>query len=383
MKRFNGNRLQFARQYNGLSSDDLAKLIKVSSQAISQYETGKTTPQFDKLISLSEVLHFPCNFFLQDSNIQIESGSAYFRSLMKTPKKYRVQQKLKIELLAEIYSVLSDYIEFPELSLPTTQNIDDIETVAETVRAFWKIGNKPITNLLRFLEERGIIVTSFPTPTTDIDAFSQYFIINKKPLYIIAFSENKQTAARINFDLAHELGHIMLHSWSDDIETYSREEFKNHEKQANAFASAFLLPKDEFVNDLRYYNTDLNHYTELKKKWHVSISAMLYRACNLNLITQYQYQYLMRTMNAKNMRISEPLDRILEVPTPHLLRDAVEMLITNDVFSRSELLSELSLKGLSLEPTEIENLLALPKGTLDISKDKKQGDTPIILKFRE
>jgi Zn-dependent peptidase ImmA (M78 family) len=66
------------------------------------------------------------------------------------------------------------------------------------------------------------------------------------------------------------LGHILLHEWSEDIETLSKDEFKERESQAHAFASAFLLPKEAFGSrhTFRWYN-----YTMPESKRYVSIPS--------------------------------------------------------------------------------------------------------------
>lgn len=380
MKEFNGERLKFARLYNGYTVDELASKIDITAQAESQYEMEKITPQFDKIILLSNVLNFPVDFFLEKDNILLKSGSSYFRSLMKTPKKYRTEQKTKVCLLAKLYTVLNEYIEFPTLDLPhDIESYDTPEEAASYLREFWKLGDKPILNLLRLLEAKGIVVTSYDTNTSDIDAFSQQFTINGKEVFFIAYSNNKNSAARINFDLAHELGHIILHNWNEDTEDISREEFKQREKEANEFAAAFLLPKESFLNDIRFYNNELSRYVELKKKWRVSIGAMIHRACQLDVLTMNQYQYLIRIMNKKGMKQVEPLDDILEIPYPRLLRDSIDLLLTNNVFSKNELLMEFSNAGYPMEPSELEKLFVLEKGYL--SKDTDEKDfSPIILK---
>lgn len=385
MKQFNGNRLKQARLYNGLTVEELAKKINISAQAESQYEIGKIVPQFDRIIEFSKKLNFPVQYFLQDFDFNIQSGSSYFRSLMKTQKKYRTEQKTKVEFLAKLYTILEEYIDFPFLDLPQIsidEEYESPEEAAQVLREHWKLGDKPITNLLRLLEAHGIIVTTFDVDTEDIDAFSQFFEKDGKSFFIIAYSTNKQSAARINFDLAHELGHIMLHSWSDDSENMDRETFKRKENEANRFASAFLLPETSFKQDVRFYPTNLDRYIELKKKWRVSIGAMLYRACNLAVITQSQYQYLIRIMNAKNIRKQEPLDNIIEIPYPRMLRDSVEMLITNDVFSKTELINEFYDCGLPMNSDELEKLLVLEKGYFD-ENDNSADIIPLSLKFRE
>lgn len=381
MSAFNGQNLKLARQYNGLTISELAKKIDISSQAESQYELGQTTPQFENLIKLSEVLHFPTSFFFQSSKITVKTGSSYFRSLMKTSKKYRDEQVIKIKFLAELYTVLEEYVEFPLEDLPqNTENYASPEIAAQKLRDYWNLGEEPIKSMVNLLESKGFIITSFETSTSDIDAFSQYFEISGKPIFIIAFSNNKNSAARINFDLAHELGHIMLHEWSEDNENISREDFKQHEKEANAFASAFLLPKNKFSAELKFMPSELGHYIELKKKWHVSIGAMLHRACDLGIITQNQYQYNLRIMNSKGQRVNEPLDDVIAVSYPSMLNNAVSLLIDNKVFTKGALVKEFSNYGLSMNPEELEKLLSLQKGYF--SDDESIDSKAVILRIK-
>ena len=295
MKVFNGNRLKSARQYRGLTVEELSQKINVSKQTISQYENGiiENVP-FDKILSLSNQLDFPYHYFIQKSKSSVRTGTTYFRSLMKTSKKYRTAQIVKMEHLAEVYAFLNEYIDFPALNLPDW--IGSVESPAEAayaLREFWNLGNKPIDNIVRTVEQNGILVTTFATDTDDIDAFSQFVELDGSEIYVIALSSNKESAARINFDVAHELGHIILHEWSEDEDNITRETFKNKEKEANEFAAAFLLPEKEFGREVALDAQNLDYYVQLKRKWKVSIAAMLYRSCSLNIITQNQYQYMM------------------------------------------------------------------------------------------
>ena len=381
MKRYNGNRLKLARLYNGLTVEELANKVDISPQAESQYEIGRTVPQFDKMLALANELNFPLQYFLQDDGFNIESGSSYFRSLMKTPKKYRTEQKTKVEFLAKLFSILTEYIEFPKFEFPKTiEYFVSPEEAADFLRHYWNLSDKPIRNLLRVMEAKGIIVTSFETKTGDIDAFSQFFKSNDTNFYIVAYSNNKNSASRINFDLAHELGHIMLHTWSEDTENISREEFKAKEAEANCFAANFLLPRAAFLKDVSFCPNELQYYIELKKKWHVSIAAMLYRACELKVISQNQYQYMIRTMNYKKIRENEPLDNILEIPYPCILRNSVELLINSNVFTKRDLLNEFAENGLPMNSDEVEKLLVLEKGYFDEIKENTEF-SPIVLKF--
>ena len=272
-----------------------------------------------------------------------------------------------MEHIAAIYSFLNEYVTFPELNLPDLSDDTFSPTeAAKALREYWELGDKPIDNLMRTVEQNGIVVTTFATDTDDIDAFSQYVDVNGTDVYLIALSSNKESASRINFDIAHELGHILLHEWSEDEEVLTREEFKAKEKEANEFAAAFLMPETSFAADVELEPQNLDYYKQIKRKWKVSIAAMLYRSCDLGIITQGQYQYMMRIMQNKGWRKSEPLDNTIKAAKPALFSDAVDLLLDNKVFTQKEFVDELSEMGLAMNPSELEVLLNLSKGTLSV-----------------
>ena len=377
MKSFNGNRLKTARQYRGLTVEELAQKINVSKQAVSQYETGRIEDvPFQRIFSISNVLNFPYQYFVQDDIPSLKTGATYFRSLMKTSKKYRLAQEIKMEHIAVIYSYLSEYVDFPNLNIPSLEEKAYTPTkAAKVLRDFWGLEDKPIENIMQTVEQNGIIVTTFSTETDDIDAFSQYVRLVDSDLFIIALSNNKESAARINFDIAHELGHIMLHEWSENEEVLTREEFKQKEKEANEFAAAFLLPKETFTQDVILDPQRLDYYVQLKRKWKVSIAAMLYRSCDLGLISQGQYQYMIRVMQNKGWRKTEPLDKTMKATQPSLLADAVGLLLDNNVFTTKEFVDELENMGMAMNPDELDVLLNLQKGTL---MQKNESPTQIV-----
>ena len=165
--------------------------------------------------------------------------------------------------------------------------------------------------------------------------------------------------------MAHELGHIVLHPWSEDIESLSKDEFKARERQANMFASAFLLPKDNFLRDISQYPTDLQYYRFLKKKWKVSIQAMVVRAKQLNAISPSQYQYMFRQISKKGWRTKEPDDNP-GVLNESIFQGAIDLLYENNILSARTLLEEFRKSGVSLYPSMIEELLHLKKNTLEV-----------------
>ena len=383
VKNFNGQRLRQARLYNGLSINDLAEILGVTKQAISQYETQNVTPEFEKMRILTEKLKFPSSYFFQKDIYDVNTKTTYFRALLSANKNARLQQQVKLKHLAIIYQVLNKYLEFPILNIPKFKYDDklDFEQIALDLRNYWDIGEKPIDNISYLLEKNGIIVASYPVNQNNIDAYSQKIKVEGNDRYIIVLSNDKNLAARSNFDAAHELGHILLHDWNIDIEELSREDFKQQEREANYFAAAFLLPKNAFLRDVSLYPRDLKYYIELKKKWKVSISAMLIRANRLGVLTDNQYQYLMKQMAINNWRKREPLDNVLIKHEPILLNKSIELLMQNNIFNPQEFMEELTENQLSMKPEEVEMLLDLDKGTLSI--EQEQDSIASIIKIKK
>ena len=372
----NGNRIKKARLYNGLTIDDIAKKIDISKQTFSLYENNKIKAPFEKIFLLSKELNFPIQYFFEQDIVNLESKTTYFRSLMKTTKKSRVEQIIKMEHLALICNVLFEYINFPKLNIPKVAHSNDltnneIEDIAKYVRNYWDLGCGPIENIIRVVEQNGIIVTKFNTSTNNIDAFSHLVDIDNNSMYLIALSQNKGSLSRNKFDIAHELAHILLHEWSEDIESISREEYKLKEDQANYFASSFLLPKDEFIKDFKKGGNRLDFYIHLKAKWRVSIGAMLYRAKSLDLITNTQYQNTIKMMHKKNIYFNEPYEEWLGLYEPTLLVDSINLILTH-IMSAKELMQEFSNNNISMNSKEIEKLLNLKEGTLSINQEAEK-----------
>lgn len=362
---FNGKRLKQARIYRGLTKNELAEKMECQRQTISAYENNsKANPSDNTVRRMAKELKFPVQFFYEDEH-NVEIGATYFRALLTTSKKYREEQEQKMEFLAAIYVFLQDYLDFPALNIPDCTGKTPAEA-AMLLRQQWNLGVKPIANIINEVENNGILVTTFDTSTTDIDAFSQMLLIEGKPIYLVAYSNNKTSAARIHFDIAHELGHICLHGFDEKIEDLEKDEFRQREKEANEFAATFLLPAETFKPDIENIPLRIPAYKRLKTKWKVSIQAMFRRAYSLNVISMDEYQAMIRLLQRQGLRKNEPLDDVLLTAEPALLKTAVLMLLNENVFTAREFVDELSFSyHLSLLPEDVEFLLHLPKGTLN------------------
>lgn len=384
MQRINGERLKNARLFRGFSLTELSDYTKITKQTLSLYENEAIKPEVTKLFILAEALKFPPDYFITDTSFNIKTEATYFRSLMSTSKSERIAQSKRVEFITQIYSTLLDYVDFPSLKLPKIEfsginknseeddikETKEIEDIAMQCRRFWGLGDEPIKNLQKLLEENGIVISSVATDKEKIDAFSQRTIINNNPIYIIVLNATKNYV-RSRFDLAHELGHILLHPWSEDLEELSKQEFKDRESQANKFAGAFLLPKDSFGSDIKHYPTKLDYYAHLKDKWNVSIQAMVYRAHQLDIISTNQYQYLMRQISRLGWKAKEPKEKPYESDMT-LLQEAISLLFTEGGWIASTFIDALKSKGVILRREDIEDLLSLAPNSLKDENKKVQ-----------
>lgn len=377
--RINYGRLKEARLFRKMTMDEVAKAVGINKQAISQFENNKVSPDPLTLRKISETLKFPYSFFVESSPLST-IGNTYFRALYSSKKKDLAAQQVKAKYLAKIHAVLSTKVKFPPLNLPVFDSDTpiSIEELAIRTREHWDLGDAPIPNMVSLLERNGIIVGEFATDSRDIDAFYQYYEENNTPTYCVVLGTDKKSFYRRQFNCAHELGHILLHEKYADLNEIDRDEFREREKEANAFAAAFLLPASSFGNDVAASPNRLSHYIELKKKWNVSIMAMILRAHSLGYLTENQYSYLMRQMGSKGYRLNEPLDDFIEYKHPRALKQAITLLLTEGNMSEEDLLNLFIKNKFAVSSNVIEELLDLEPNMLSTHKGNKVVDFPTI-----
>lgn len=391
-KQFNGQKLKKALQFRGKRMTELARELDISKQSLSLYANGENTPPYENVVRIAKALEFPFEFFMTEDLCTTVTDNTYFRSQATAKKLDQNAQKAKLEYVAKVYEVFLNYVDFPNLHLPlvlfnSTANpleadsdeiLEQIESIASTVRKYWGVGLAPIENMQYLLESNGIIVTGFKDVDEKIDAFSQRINVqNHETVFIIALAIGKKPDVRLRFDMAHELGHILMHDWDGSNEDLSKDEFNSLEKQANMFASALLLPRESFGKDVAPYATNIEYYRSLRKKWGVSMQAMMYRARQLNIITANQFQYMMRTVSAKGWRTREPGDSPARLNST-IFQGAVDVLFEGNYMNAKELMQAFSKYGIYLSQKDFEDIMGLKPGTLTIGPRVVQFIKPKI-----
>jgi len=202
---------------------------------------------------------------------------------------------------------LEEHVTFPEEQISEhaaeVRSLQEVELLAERLRAVWGLGLGPISDMVALIERLGVMVLELKGHSRALDAFSTWLV--GRPLVFL--SSEKESATRRRFDCAHELGHLLMHQEADP----GRREL---EAQADRFASAFLLPGESFAKE---YPDRLNwaHLRALKRRWKVSLAAMLKRAFDLDLISEATYRRAFVHLNRAGWREQEPDEPSMERPS--------------------------------------------------------------------
>jgi len=342
---FKPRKLAEAREARGMTQKALADRLGITRAAVCQYERGQRTPSRQVLLTLSFVLGMPTHYFLQDGGYEVRNA-VFFRSMTSATKIPRMQAKRRYEWLVRIVDLLRGFIEFPDVSIPAFElpadprgiRWDEIDGIANSTRGAMGLGFGPISNVTWLIENKGGIVTSFGLDDAALDAFSNW--CDGTPFFIL--NAQKGTAVRWRYDLAHELGHMILHRKVREDLLQDHSIFRLTEEQANCFAGAFLLPETSFSQTLPYSVT-LDTLIALKSKWKVSISAMVMRLRNLDLVSEKKKQRLFMAISRRQWRTKEPLDDQLEIEEPQILRRAAELLRTHNVLGSQDIEASLGI----------------------------------------
>lgn len=374
---FNRNRLTEARESRGLTMVALADLVDLSAASISSYETGKVSPSPDALERLAGTLNFPGNFFLLPDRDR-QSGTTFYRSMSTATKRARTRAEWRAGWLRDITEYVSDFVTLPDVNLPYLGlpdnplliSNDEIEEAAMAARQFWNLPNGPISNMVLLLENQGVVIARDAFDAGALESLCERPPDTDRPFVIIG--TDKGTAVRWRFDVAHELGHLLLHSRIPPGLLQRKEQFKEIETQAHRFAAAFLLPLDQFADDL--FGISLDAFRSIKPKWKTSIAMMIRRARDGRLISEETERGLWVNYTRRKWRTIEPLDDSLEPEIPRLLAKSFELILSDGLLTPSEIPD-----ALGLLPADAEDLSSLPRGYLaGFSRVRIEDDSNVV-----
>ncbi len=292
-----GERIHQARKMAQLSLRDLAAKVDVSHAAISKYERGEDMPGSGVLLSLAKALNVRVDYFLRPQSTVLVNPT--FR------KRASLSKKAKEELIERTRDWLERYLEIETIvraegsafhmppSFPhAVSTVEEIEQAALDLRAEWGLGKEPIRDMTALLEDKGIKVGLLSAA----EAFDACFFWADADEHIPVIVMREGNAGdRQRFNLAHELGHLVLTPKGVD-----------EEKAAMRFAGAFLVPVEAARRELgvppQRQHVAVAEFVSLREKYGMSVQAWVYRASELGFLSQAGNVQMQRYLSTSGNR---------------------------------------------------------------------------------
>lgn len=309
------SQLTLLRELEGTFKSDLAKDLGVSPATITGWENGARVPSSANVRRLSVRFGVDPDYFTYLDQSP-SADKPFFRSLRSTTVAERTKSASYANVAERTIRTLDERVNFPSFRDFGLIGFETPEESAAIVRSALGLGTEPIPNLIDVVEAAGIFVVFGPKSSTSVDAFSRI----SHPNPIVVLNPAKNDYYRQRFDLAHEVGHIALHS-SEQAGS------KVIEQEANRFAAELLAPS-EIICDYLPKSVTSGGWRQLrilKEQWGISMQSLLYRSNHLGIMSDQTYRNAMVTVSKRGWRRGEPGNRsMLESPT--LLPSAISLL---------------------------------------------------------
>lgn len=306
-----GARVRQMRIVNGLGQVELSQRIGVASGAISAIENGRALPSSDQLANMARVFGCTPRFLARD-DAEILTSRPWLRAYADAPKRQVDQQLADIGLAAEVVAI-GGLRRLPDV-LPRFDGdpTDDhaIEQFASEVRTVCGLNEHDVVgNTIRSAEKLGCLVLPMGEELGRHLGMSVW--ADQRPVICVSRpSDDPQRNVpgdRQRFTVAHELGHLTLHS--EVPPPQSSMDANRIEKQAHRFASAFLAPGDAIVDDLEELGgrVTLGTLAKLKGRWGISIKALVVRYRSLGVIDDAHARSLYKQISSRGWNKAEPV----------------------------------------------------------------------------
>ncbi|MCK4505115.1 MAG: ImmA/IrrE family metallo-endopeptidase [Candidatus Aegiribacteria sp.] len=246
-----GKRIQEFRKKFGKTQDDVAKWLGVSRATVAQIELGNRDVNSVELERIAD--YFGCDplVFFEEGPVIADALGILFRANAGLRDSDELREcvsdclKLGREVanLRRILDIDSGFDSAVQYELKVLSNkweaVEQGNAIAAQERRRLELGNLPITDLVKLLENQGICTGQHVMPK-DVSGFT--ILDNSSGAFIYVNKEN--IGVRKRFSYAHEYGHVIMDN--DRTVLVSRFSERNDliEVRANAFAASFLVPED-------------------------------------------------------------------------------------------------------------------------------------------
>lgn len=334
-------RLVAARTLLDVTQEQLAAASGVQQAMVSMVEKYRREFTDQLAHQFADAMALPVEFFKVQPRT-IPGDTLHFRK--RAAARVRDTERARA-LFVEGFRITEDLLDdsgYPTPNLPMVSDDSDrltreqIETLALDTRAALGVdSDSPVTNVLRTLERSGVAVAPMGFPDNALNGhFGMSWSAGRSKPAFVAYIGG--SGDRDRFTLAHELGHLVLHSHRLAADP---------EAEANAFAGAFLMPADRAV-DLIPSDATLNTLARVKAGWGISIAALIMRGKALETLSEARVATLYKQLSSRGWRTNEPVEVVPE--SPRLLFRLMQARFGEQPFTNPAIASELALPVMTI-----------------------------------
>lgn len=295
--RVNHRLLRLAREAHGWSQRALAEQTTLGQGSVSKYEQGLQEPGEEQVAAMAAALGYPVSFFTQ---MDARPTTVLYRTRVLRSAKLEARVRARLNLARLVVGALLEDLDidrvarFPE----PDQHYESPTQAAAALRTAWGVVPGPVENVSQLLEFAGGVVIRADLGTDQ--AVAAYLHPLGDPIRWFVVNSRVHSGDRIRFSLAHELGHAVLHEAALIPET------REAEAQVNDFAGAFLLPRTDLLAELPRRRLNLEDLLVLKRRFGVSMQAVVMTAHRAGAISKDEVTRLYRELSFRGWRASEP-----------------------------------------------------------------------------
>lgn len=297
MVRIVGTKIRKLREEMGLTQEDLATSVDLSSEFISLLELGRRSPSLESLSRIARFFDKEIAYFILEKQ---ES----FDSLLKGEK---LDSQAK-RLLKRFRTYCDDYMALEELTgrqsklAPLYTNIT-AEKMAEEERRRLDLGNDPVSDVFSLLEQSGLPVWRHPIPE-EVNIAGAFVFVEYKQMAFAMVNSNQSRSLQI-LTATHEYGHYLKDRHNgpiiDNTDIFIEDYitlYHGREKYAQTFALHFLLPPGKLMDfiekDLRSKQLGLEDILYIRRYYEVNFLALLQMLKKLEYISLSQFKELQK-----------------------------------------------------------------------------------------
>lgn len=301
--------LQWARETQGLSIDDVANRLKRHPDEIAAWESGESAPTYVQLETLAyKVYKRPLAVFFLPQPPSEPDPEREFRTLpdfdlhdLSSDTRYQIRFAHALQLsLKELNEGRNpaERLIFRDIALANGGRVIEYANqvrayldIAIEVQTTWRSSDVALKTWRNAIEDVGVFVFKHAFKQKEISGFS--LLDNEFP---VIYLNNSTSKTRQVFSLFHELAHVLFHingisKFDTSYIAQLHQPERRIERFCNALAAELLMPSADFDAQLREYTRlDERSIERLASRYSVSREVVLRRLLDKGLVSQALYE---------------------------------------------------------------------------------------------